>query len=331
MPRRRPANASARSGMALILALAAIALAGGLAFWMQSRSLAALREADRAVTLERLRVASAEAVRLAMRTLQEDDSYTVDSAADVWAKPQEWTTEDGIVLRTVTEDAARWFAWNNLAVTNPLARAPRTVLLDLMAACGRMDADARVEALADYTDADTEGVYEAAFYRLADRPFSPPNRPLWAPDELLDVHDFSPELFLPRTDARRGGGWMDGDLSSSCALLPAVAGIGVRPVNLNTASRAVLLGVFGPERESAVRALLALREVQPLETTAMLAAVDPAAVDELEAWTAVNSPYFRITARAALPQALASVTAWIEREPTGRIRILQWIESGVGA
>lgn len=331
MPVRRPANASARSGMALILALAAIALAGGLAFWMQARSLGTLRGAERAVTAERLRAASAEAVRLAMRTLQDDDDYAVDSAADTWARPQAWTTEDGIALRTVTEDAARWFDWNNLAATNVPSRTPRAVLLDLMAACGRWDADARTDALADYTDADSEGVYEAAFYRLADRPFSPPDRPLWAPDELLDVHDFSPELFLPRKDARRGGGWTDGDLSASCALIPAAAGSGIRPVNLNTASRAVLLGVFGPEREQTVQALLALRKVQPLVSAAMLAGVDPAAADELGPWVAVDSPCFRITAHAALPAASATVTAWVEREKTGRIRILQWIESGAGA
>jgi type II secretory pathway component PulK len=317
--------------MALILALAAVALAGELAFWMQARSLAALREADRALTLQRLRVASAEAVRLAMRTLQEDPDCEVDSPADAWAEPRSWTTEDGIALRTVTEDAARWFDWNNLAATNALSRPARAVLLDLMAACGRMDADARADALADYTDADSEGLYEAAFYRLADRPFSPPDRPLWAPDELLDVHDFPADLFLPRTDVRRGSGWTDGDLSASCAVVPAPSGTGVRPVNLNTASRAVLLGVFGPDREPAVRALLALRETQPLESAAMLAAVDPSAVDELQPWTAVNSPYFRIVAHAALPQAAASVTAWVEREPSGRIRILQWIESGGGA
>lgn len=329
MPGRRPAKAAARSGMALILALAAIALAGGLAFWMQARSLGTLREADRAVRAERLRAASAEAVRLAMRTLQEDADYAVDSPSDAWAEPQEWTTEDGIAVRTVTEDAARWFDWNNLAATNVPPRTPRMVLLDLMAACGRLDGDARADALADYTDADGEGVYEAAFYRLADRPFSPPDRPLWAPDELLDIHDFPPDLFLPRADARRGG-WTDGDLAASCALLPAEVA-GVRRINLNTASRAVLLGVFGPERESAVRALLAFREVQPLSSTAMLAAVDPAAAGELEAWTAVNSPYFRITARAALPEASAAVTAWVEREATGRIRILEWIETGAGA
>ena len=329
MPGRRPANAPARSGMALVLALAAIALAGGLAFWMQARSLGALREADRAVALERLRAASAEAVRLAMRTLQEDANYAVDFPGDAWAEPREWTTDDGIAVRTVTEDAARWFDWNNLAVTNPLSRPPRAVLPDLMAVCGRMDADAAVDALADYTDADAEGVYEAAFYRLADRPFSPPDRPLWAPDELLDIHAFPPELFLPRADARRGAGWTGGDLSASCALVPAAAGL--LPVNLNTASRAVLLGVFGPEREPAVRALLALREMQPLESAAMLAAVDPAAAGELESWTAVGSPYFRITARAVLPYASASVTAWVEREGSGRIRILQWIESGAGA
>lgn len=340
---RRPANApaSTRSGMALILALAAIALAGGLAFWMQARSLAAQREAQRAVLLERLRAAASEAVRAAMLALREDDP-SVDSPADAWAEPQSWTTEDGIALRTVTEDAGRWFDWNNLSLSPSnaaaLARSPRTVLLDLMAACGRLDGDARTDALADYTDADSEGVYEAAFYRIADRPFAPPNRPLWAPDELLDAHDFPPELFLPRSGAAAaGGGWTDGDLASSCVLVP-VAGLpgeegasasgrtAPLPVNLNTAGRAVLLGVFGPEREQAVRDLVALRNVQPLESAGMLAAVDPAAADELGPWVAVSCPYFRISARATLPGASVGVVAWVERGEHGSVRILQWVE-----
>lgn len=329
----RPAQAeSSRSGMALILALGAIALAGGLAFWMQARSLGALRAAERDLAVERLRAAGAEAVRLAMLTLREDDDYAVDSEADVWAQPQSWTTEDGIALRTVTEDAGRWFDWNNLAATNDLSRTPRAVLLDLMAACGRFDADARADALRDYVDADAEGPYESAFYRFSDRPFSPPDRPLWAPDELLDVHDFPPDLFLPRRDAPpRAGGWTDGDLAASCALVPASVGApraAPLPVNLNTASRAVLMGVFGPGRESAVSALMALRAVQPLESSGMLAAVDPTAVEELEPWTAVASPYFRITANAALPGASATVTAWVERGADGSVRVLQWIESG---
>jgi type II secretory pathway component PulK len=318
--------------MALILALGAIALAGGLAFWMQARSLGALRTAERDLTVERLRAAGAEAVRAAMLTLREDDDYAVDSEADVWAQPRSWTTEDGIALRTVTEDAGRWFDWNNLAATNDLSRTPRAVLLDLMAACGRFDADAGADALRDYVDADAEGPYEAAFYRIADRPFAPPDRLLWAPDELLDVHDFPPELFLPRRDARpRAGGWTDGDLTASCVLVPSgvdASRAAPLPVNLNTASRAVLMGVFGPERESAVSALLAIRSVQPLESAAMLSAVDPAATEELGPWVAVASSYFRITAHAALTGACATVMAWVERGADGSMKVLQWLETG---
>ena len=46
---RVAAAPSEQSGMALVLALAAVALAGGLAFWMQARSMAAQRAAVREV------------------------------------------------------------------------------------------------------------------------------------------------------------------------------------------------------------------------------------------------------------------------------------------
>lgn len=328
-----PAQAeSSRSGMALILALAAVALAGGLAFWMQARAMAARGAAERDVRLERLRVAAAEAVRHAMLALQEDDDYAVDSLEDDWAAPWEWTNEDGIALRTVTEDTGRWFDWNNLSVSATNAaedgRAACEVLADLMDVCGRSGSEAGAEALADYTDADSEGAYEEAFYRLGDRPFAPPNRPLWAPDELLDVHGFPPGLFTARVDGRD-----EGDLARCCTVVPA-AGSGVpRPVNLNTVDRAVLLGVFGPARESAVRALLSMRAVHPLESAAMLAAVDAAAAAELGPWITVSSAWFRIRARASMPDASASVgvVAWVEREEGGRIRVLQWLETEGGA
>lgn len=318
--------------MALILALAAIALAGGLAFWMQARAMGARGAAEREMRLERLRAAAAEAVRHAMLVLQEDDDYAVDSPADDWAVPWEWTDGDGIALRTVTEDAGRWCDWNNLSVvaTNAAAegRAAREVLADLMDACGRPGSEARAEALADYTDADTDGGYEAAFYRLGDHPFAPPNRPLWAPAELLDVHGFPPGLFAPPAEGRN-----EGALSDCCVVVPAPGTGAPRPINLNTADRAVLLGVFGPGREQAVRALMAMRAVQPLASAAMLGAVDPTAVAELGPWTAVSSPHFRIRARASMPDASASVgvVAWVEREAGGRIRILQWLETDGGA
>jgi type II secretory pathway component PulK len=279
-----------------------------------------------------LRAAAAEAVRLAMLALQEDDDPSVDSPADAWAEPREWTGADGIALRTVTEDAGRWFDWNNLSLASTNAaeggRPARSVLADLMAACGREGSEARAEALADYTDADAEGVYEAAFYRLGDRPFAPPDRPLWAPGELLDVHGFTPGLFAPLPD--RGNA---GELTECCALVPAAPAGAPRPVNLNTAGRAVLLGVFGPGREQAVRELMAMRAVHPLESAAMLAAVDPAAAAELGPWTAVCSRHFRIRALASMPDASASVrvVAWVEREDGGRVRILQWLETEGGA
>lgn len=328
----RPESASSRSGMALILTLAALTLVGGLLFWIQARAMSATQGAIHAETEVRLRAASAEAVRAAMLTLQEDADRDVDSLEEDWAQPQEWTTGDGIAVRTYTEDAGRFFDWNNVAATQQPDRPARTVLLDLMAACGQLDADARVDALTDYVDSDADGVYEDSFYRLADLPFSPPQRPLWAPDELFDIHDFSPEWFVPKAHSTTDDdGGISGDLLTSCVVVPAAPMASPRPVNLNTANRAVLLGVLGPERESAVRALMAYREVQPLQSAGMLAAVDSSAAAELESWVTVASSCFRIRARAALPGATSTVTAWVQRETDGSLTLLQWMEEESGA
>ena len=317
----RPA---ARSGMALILTLAAIVLAGGLALLLQARALSLSRAERAELARERLRVAAAEAAREALWVLASDEDLRVDHLGEDWAAPRETAGEDGVSTWALVEDAGRFYNWNNLAVSNRAARAPKDILLDLMTFCGDFSPVVRVEALGDFVDADEEGSYEADFYRTGEPPSRPADRALWAPAELLRVHDFSADLFRPRP---RSGpdDLFGGDLAASTVVVPLAPEAPI-PVNVNTAGRDVLMGVTGLRQEAAVRAVLALRQVQPFESLAVMFMANPELAAALEGTVSTASSCFRVRARAALAGMHSSVLAWVVREKNGDIRILQWVE-----
>lgn len=320
-------RSAARSGMALILTLAAIVLAGGLALHLQARA-AALSRAEQAEQVrERLRVAAAEAAREAMWVLASDEDLGVDHLGEEWASPRETTGEDGVTTWALVEDAGRFFNWNNLSVSNRATRAPRDILLDLMTFCGDFSPVVRVDALADYVDADEEGPYEAAFYRKMDPPRAPPNRALWAPAELLRVHEYSEELFRPRPKSGPDD-LFAGDLAAATAVVPMELEKPI-PVNVNTAGRDLLMGVTGLQQEAAVRAVLTLRQVQPFESLSMMFMANPELAAALEGSVGTASTCFRVRARAEWENRQSAVQAWVERDPkTGDIRILLWAEEG---
>lgn len=317
-------RAAARSGMALILTLTAIVLAGGLALLLQTRAAEWSRTEQIELTRERLRVAAAEAAREALQVLADDEDLHVDHLGEEWALPREATTEDGLSTRAIVEDAGRFYNWNNLAVSHRATRTPSDILMDLLTLCGDFSPVVRIEALADYLDADDTGSYEAAFYRRLDPPYAPPNRILWAPDELLHVHEFSAGMFRPRPRSRTGD-LFDGDLSAATVWVPAAITEPI-PVNLNTASREVLLALTGLQQESAVRAALTLRQIQPFESLGMIFMANPELAAALEGVLTTSSSYFRVRSRASLGPQSRTVTAWVKRDDHGDVQILQWIE-----
>jgi type II secretory pathway component PulK len=312
--------------MALILTLAAIVLAGGLALFLQARAEAMSRTEQAELTKERLRIAVAEAAREAMWTLASDEDLQVDHLGEDWASPRENTLPDGVSTLAMVEDAGRFFNWNNLSASNRATRSPSDILSDLMTFCGDFTPAVRVEALEDFVDADEKGTYEADFYRKEDRPFQPPNRALWAPAELRHVHEFSPELFRDRPQAGPDD-LFGGNLAAATVVVPAPLETPI-PVNVNTASRDVLMGLTGLQQDAAVRTVLAMRQVKPFESLAMMFMANPELAAALEGSVGTASTYFRVRARASLAGLHGSVMAWVERDPkTGDIRILQWLEN----
>ena len=319
---RRP---TARSGMALILTLVAIVLAGGLALLLQSKA-AALSRAEQAELLkERLRLAAAEAAREALWILASDDNLLVDSMQEEWAAPHETTSPEGLFTWAQVEDAGRFYNWNNLSASNRATRAPREILLDLMTFCGDFTPAVRVDALEDFLDADEEGTYESSFYESKDVSFQTPNRELWAPAELLRVHEFSADLFRPRPTPAADD-LFGGDLGASTVVVPMALKAPL-PVNVNTASRDVLMGITGLQQESAIRTVMTLRQVKPFESLSLMFMANPELAAALEGTVGTASTCFRVRAYAEMGSQRSSVLAWVERDSkTGDIRILQWVE-----
>lgn len=319
-----PQRPAARSGMALILTLAAIVLAGGLALLLQAKAAAVSRVEREELVRERLRLLAAEAAREALWVLASDEDLRVDHLGEEWAAPRETTSEDGLSTWALVEDAGRFFNWNNLSASNRATRSPHDILLDLMTFCGDFTPVVRVDALADFVDGDEEGPYEAPFYQAMEPPYGPPNRELWAPAELLRVHEFSPDLFQPRPPSGPDD-LFGGDLASATAVVPMALEAPI-PVNVNTAGRDLLMGVTGLQQEAAVRAVLALRQIQPFESLSMMFMASPELAAALEGSVGTSSSCFRVRARAEMGNRQSFVLAWVVREKNGDLRILQWVE-----
>ncbi|HOD99558.1 MAG TPA: type II secretion system protein GspK [Kiritimatiellia bacterium] len=322
-----PRHPAARTGMALILVLAAIVLAGGLALYLQARAAAAARLEQAELTRERLRLAAGEAAREALWLLAADDDRQVDHLGEDWAKPHENQRDDGVYTWSLIEDAGRFFNLNNLAVATQGPRPANEILLDLLTFCGDFSPSVRVAALTDFVDGDEDGPYEAEFYRRPTDPYRPPNRELWAPAEVLRVHDFTAELFRPRPRGPADD-LFGGDFSSAAVIVPQRLNKPV-PINVNTASRDVLMGLTSLQHDAVVRKVMAIRQTQPFESLAMIFAAYPEFAAALADSVSTASTIFRVRARAAADSQRWSVMAWVERSPdTGAIRILQWVEAG---
>lgn len=317
---------SARSGMALIVALAAVVLAGGMALCMQARS-AAIARAERAeAEVELARAAAAEAAREAIWILAADEDLETDHLGEEWAQPRETTREGGLSTWAVVEDAGRYFNWNNLAVSNRAARSQREILSDLMMFCGDFAPAERVEAVADYVDADGEGAYEDDRYRELGPGQAPANRILWAPVELTRAIGFSAEDFRPRPPTSSDDVF-GGDLSAATAVVPVRLEEPL-PINVNTASREALLGVTGIEHDAAVRTVMALREVKPFHSLGALSMANPEWAARIEGSVGTSSSIYRVRARASLGGRHRTVLAWVRRDSAGDVRIVQWVEGG---
>lgn len=320
------ARSSSRSGVAMILVLAAIATAAGLLLWLQARALHRSTDSASALETEQLRLTAAETARAALYVLAADPDLNVDHPGEDWAQILERDWGDGIRSWAQVEDAAAQVNLNNLAAAAQPSRSFSEIIRNAFSCCGHFESDAPVAALADYIDADQDGSYEAAFYRHADHPQTPPDRALWGAGDLLNVHGFSADLFAPPAPARRQRDELfGGDFRLAVSVVPDSPDTPI-PVNVNTATREALLSVAGVEHADVVRSAMALRALHPFQSMALLFAASPELAAALEGAIDVKSSYYRVRATAERNGRRRTVAAWARREPDGSVHLLQWLE-----
>ncbi|MDZ4200029.1 MAG: type II secretion system protein GspK [Kiritimatiellia bacterium] len=106
-------------------------------------------------------------------------------------------------------------------------------------------------------------------------------------------------------------------------LLPDNRGAG-HPINLNTAPQPVLRALLGRENDSAIRALMEIREAEPLRSVAPLGTLIPQ-----ERWerirdrVSVRGTLYRIVSVAENESNRVLLSAWLTRTPEGDFQIIR--------
>lgn len=323
--RRQAVEPDPRAGASLVLVLGLLAVFSALLYQAHARQAASALLRQAAETDAILTTALVDAGRLGLQRLADDPDPDLDRMDDPWTEPLEWTDPDGTGIRLTIEDEQRRFDLNNLAVqVTGGVRAPGDVLLNMLVQCGEFASGTRVRSLLDWVDADTEGPREAAWYRESGRTREPANRPLLSWQELLDVDEWTRPLFDRRIRSGRPG-LFEADLIDCVTLLPHPRER-VVPVNLNTADRPVLLGLFGMEHEDAVDRILTFRDEGEIRELAQLnGLVDPDVLAPIQPYLDVKSRWFRIEA-AGYRDGISRRLSWlVERDPGQGILIREGI------
>ncbi|MCB1068850.1 MAG: general secretion pathway protein GspK [Kiritimatiellae bacterium] len=319
--RVRETRSNRREGASLILVLGLLALLSALLY--QAHAMRAASELQRRTreTALRLQTALIDAGRDAIQRLARDDDYTYDSRNEPWTEAVEWTDPDGIGVRVRIVDANRRFDLNNLAVqTTGTQRPPDEILLNLLVQCGEFSSGDRVKALKDWVDQDEEGFRESPHYQDGIHPRKPSNRPLLSWSELFAVDGWTRDLFLPK----RASGTtrlFEADLVECATLIPLPRDR-VIPINLNTANRAVLLGLIGLEYETAVDRILTFRDEAEIRTLDQLEGLVPeGALTPIRPYLDIKSTWFQIDA-SGFVDGISSRMRWlVERDAEGTLRV----------
>jgi type II secretory pathway component PulK len=315
-----------RRGSTLVLVLILAAVLVGLVLFAQWQARRELVTAQTTLIRLTLHQAAAEGLRTALQRLAADDEPTVDHPREPWACPQLVTNPAGVVVAVRVTDENRCFDWNNLAIPplGPQSRSASDVAMDLMNLSGDYAPVDRLAALGDWVDNDANGLWETPFYRQQSPGYEAANRPLYTWSELLHVQGFSRDLFRPHAGetafARAAT-----NLLENFTVVPVPRDRPVR-INVNTASREVLLALAGVDQVGAVMQLLALRESGPLRSLQPVRrAVGPALQDAVERFLDVRSLYFRVEAVATQHEQTERITALARRDEQGALAIVQWL------
>lgn len=319
--RNRRAERSRKHGSVLVMVLVIVALVTGLILQVQVVANLSHQENGARLDEARLRLAATDAARAALQTLANDPDLRTDHLDEPWAQDHDAVDPSGIATRVRITDLNRYFDLNNLSIpARPSVRAAVDVLVDLLTLCGDPAPESKVDSLQDWLDPDDDGFHESGFYRELTPPMRPPNRALYAWNEVTWADGFTQDDFAPPTAEERPHAF----LSDCLTLVPAFRE-SIIPINLNTASEATLHGVFGIENDDLMRRVLSRRELRPLQPAdAVSLAIDPDLIQQLAPYVGVRSTYFQLHAVAFVEGHAESIEAVVHRNDKGHVEVLQW-------
>ena len=328
--RRSSSSSDRRSasseGAVLPLVLILLALLSTLLIRAQIQAQQELRLKKNLVHQSQIHHALVDTLLSTLQQIADDPNLQVDHLNETWLDAVETNRPDQVNTILLIQDLNSRFDWNNLVLTDQPHQEHRgeQILLDIMTLCGDFGPVPKIDALQDWIDADNDGYRETKHYEDSEKGYPVADGPLQTWGELLHVQEFDFDYFTPheRHTSRES---FRGNLLNSLTVIPGPRRHPI-PVNLNTASREVLLAIFGLSEENMVNFLISQRKEKPITSlSALAAAVDPTLAERSKGYVDVKSTFFMLTIRGYLEGAALELSALVQRDTDGDIQILQTV------
>jgi len=319
------ARSNSASGMVLIYVLVMVGLIAALVLQAQIAARTALKREQAGAHRAELRRAAEDAARHALQTLADDEDLRVDSTNDAWAATEQLTTPAGIQTTVHIVDQDRFFDLNNMGLDiTGGTKPPSEILGDIFVSAGQFSASALIEALNDWVDEDDEGIHESPFYRTRKPPYEAANHVLYSWADLLVINGFTRDVFRPPERLSSTDSFKT-DINDCVTVLP-VSRSHPLTINVNTATRGALAGVFGLADERVVSTIIVLRSLKPITSLDVIAPMANAvAFESIRPYLDVKSRFFAINASAEAEGRVARIRVLAQRSESGSVDILQWM------
>lgn len=300
-------------GVALIMAVLAVAFAATAAVALNYDTYLALRRTQNLLALQQGSAYAQAAEGVALEILAADRrDNSIDGPGDPWMRPlPPLTLDDGAVVSVAIEDLQGRFNLNTTAASGEERQRSAQAQLARLLAMAYPEYETGVEfAVADWIDADNDirypdGAEDDAYSRL-DPPYRPGNTLMVESGALRLVQGIDRETWE--------------------AVAPFVTALPDpnTAINVNTASAAVLMAMAPDIGARTAEAVIATRQREPFVDIASFRAAFPAfAHPELpvEAIT-VTSQYFLVHAQVILDRARVDSYSIIHRPAQGPMRVV---------
>jgi general secretion pathway protein K len=297
-------------GVAVITAILIVAVAASASTFMLAQQSAMVDQAMLLASRAQADHYAEAGLDWARGVLAEDArrAGNVDHLGEGWAQPIAALPMERAIVAGAIDDAQGKFNLNNLAVEGR-SEADYRIFQRLLKELG-LPADL-ADAVMDWIDTDSDlngpGGAEDAYYLSLRRPYRAANQPLAQVDELYRIRGF--------------------DAGVVAKLKPHVTALPGRkrtPVNINTASEALLAAIFdGKVARGEIAERLALRRSKPFASANEIAQFAPRADARVSTTDlAVKSDYFVVRVQVAQDDVTVATEALVQRGPGGTVTLV---------